>query len=63
MGIGFRVLQGMTVSTVLGMWVVRALSHPHAHPMMLVMAAVLAALSEAGYRAGRAERANAKTRT
>jgi len=55
MGFGFRALQGFTVSTVLGMWVVRAVTHPHPHPMLLVTAVVLAALSEAGYRAGKAE--------
>lgn len=52
----FRLIQALSIATPLGMWVVKTLTHPKFHPMMLVMAVLVAVASEAGYRAGLAAR-------
>ena len=52
----FRIVQGLTLSTMFGYWVVRFVTHPHhLHLSMLIMMGVAAALSEVSYRAGKAE--------
>ena len=53
----FRLFQAFSVSSMLGMWLVKTLTHPHPRPhlTMLVMSAVVFIVSEASYRAGKAE--------
>jgi len=51
--ITFRTIQALTGSTITAMWIVRSLTHPGFHPMLLVFAVVTCALSELSYRAGK----------
>lgn len=50
----FRAIQALSTSTLLLMWAVRSIAHPQKfHPMLLVMAVVVALVSEVSYRAGK----------
>lgn len=53
--IKFRMIQCFAMSSMLGMWIVRALTHPHFHPTLLISALIMLAVSEVSYLAGKNE--------